>query len=422
MFTLTRRFRADMRRLYVYNFTSDDCAGRFDSGVVRRDGTARPAYDALKRQIQLQALNLQVSPFRCVGRFDGSMGPYRPGVAGRRGAGARSGGQRVGRAAVGHLGRRAHRRVPVVRRARARRRRRRERRAAVPGAVVRQLRARGADRRARPGDHAPRRPTRRRRYGPRPRARRDARRTTTAPASRRRPSSGSRTPRPARTASTSRRRRSTSRAYTATATSTAPAGAPEPRYPEYTYEKVRVPMRDGVVLSTEIWRPVVPKGTKVPVILHLTPYHALSPAHGADRLPLVDGVEQVRRGYAFVFADVRGTWASGGCWNYGGSKERQDGYDLVEWLGKQPWSNGRVAMMGVSYPGHDADGDGGRAPAAPRRDRPDLGHQPLVRLRLPAGRPRRRTPARTPTSTRRRTRRPTSWPSTAARRRPTRPR
>ena len=52
MFTLTRRFRADIRRLYVYNFTSDDCAGRFDSGVVRRNGTARPAYDALKRQIQ----------------------------------------------------------------------------------------------------------------------------------------------------------------------------------------------------------------------------------------------------------------------------------------------------------------------------------------------------------------------------------
>ena len=51
MFTLTRRFRADVRRLYVYNFTSDDCAGRFDSGIVRRDGTARPAYDTLERHI-----------------------------------------------------------------------------------------------------------------------------------------------------------------------------------------------------------------------------------------------------------------------------------------------------------------------------------------------------------------------------------
>jgi hypothetical protein len=52
MFTLTRRFAADVRRLYVYNFTSDDCAGRFDSGIVRRDGSARPAYDELRREIQ----------------------------------------------------------------------------------------------------------------------------------------------------------------------------------------------------------------------------------------------------------------------------------------------------------------------------------------------------------------------------------
>jgi hypothetical protein len=52
MFTLTRRFAADVRRLYVYNFTSDDCAGRFDSGVVRRDGSARPAYHELQREIQ----------------------------------------------------------------------------------------------------------------------------------------------------------------------------------------------------------------------------------------------------------------------------------------------------------------------------------------------------------------------------------
>ncbi len=53
MFTLTRRFRRDIKRLYIYNFTGDDCEGRFDAGLVRRDGTARPAYDAVKRQIRL---------------------------------------------------------------------------------------------------------------------------------------------------------------------------------------------------------------------------------------------------------------------------------------------------------------------------------------------------------------------------------
>jgi len=139
--------------------------------------------------------------------------------------------------------------------------------------------------------------------------------------------------------------------YTASATSSAPAGGAPPSYPHYTYEKVRVPMRDGVVISTEIWRPVVPPGTKVPVVLHLTPYHVLSPNNGPTTLPAVDGTELVQKGYAFVFADVRGTWASGGCWDYGGIHERHDGYDLVEWLAARPWSNARVAMMGVSYPG-----------------------------------------------------------------------
>ena len=139
--------------------------------------------------------------------------------------------------------------------------------------------------------------------------------------------------------------------YTATAsTDTVGEPGPGPRdYDEYVYEKVRVPMRDGVEISAEIWRPKTE--TKVPVILHFTPYHVLSPAHGADRLPMVDGPELVYRGYAFVFADVRGTWSSGGCWDYGGAKEVRDGHDLVEFLGEQDWSNGRVGMMGVSYPG-----------------------------------------------------------------------
>ena len=147
--------------------------------------------------------------------------------------------------------------------------------------------------------------------------------------------------------------------FTLLALGSAPAQAQGPAdYDSYTYEKVRVPMRDGVELSVQIFRPVVPAGVKIPVILHLTPYHVLSPIHGlglfaqsAADLPLVDGADLVYKGYAFVFADVRGTWASGGCWDYGGTKEQQDGFDLVEWLGTRPWTNGKVAMMGTSYPG-----------------------------------------------------------------------
>lgn len=52
MFTLTKRFKADIKRLYIYNYTGADCEGRFDAGLVRRDGTHRPAYNEVKRQMK----------------------------------------------------------------------------------------------------------------------------------------------------------------------------------------------------------------------------------------------------------------------------------------------------------------------------------------------------------------------------------
>jgi len=143
----------------------------------------------------------------------------------------------------------------------------------------------------------------------------------------------------------------------------APAGATQPdsgqqrNYPEFTFERVRVEMRDGVNLSVDLWRPVTPKNVRVPVILTLTPYHSLYYALDPREtdLPSGDARLLVPKGYAYAQADVRGTWNSGGCWNYGGLKERQDGYDLVEWLGTRDWSNGKVAMTGGSYDGTTAN-------------------------------------------------------------------
>lgn len=128
-------------------------------------------------------------------------------------------------------------------------------------------------------------------------------------------------------------------------------------YPEFTYERTRVEMRDGVELSVDIWRPVTPKGVKVPVILSLTPYHALYRAldTNEENLPAGDAALFVPKGYAYAMGDVRGTYNSGGCWDYGGIKERHDGYDLVEWLGTRDWSNGKVAMTGASYDGTTAN-------------------------------------------------------------------
>jgi X-Pro dipeptidyl-peptidase len=133
--------------------------------------------------------------------------------------------------------------------------------------------------------------------------------------------------------------------------------AGRPTYSDFTYERIRVEMRDGVELSADIWRPVTPEGVKVPVVLQLTPYHSLYFALDPREtdLPQGDARLLVPKGYAYVLADVRGTWNSGGCWDYGGKKERQDGYDLVEWLGTRDWSNGKVAMMGTSYDGTTAN-------------------------------------------------------------------
>ena len=131
----------------------------------------------------------------------------------------------------------------------------------------------------------------------------------------------------------------------------------EVRYDEFVVERVRVPMRDSVELAATIYRPVTPARVRVPVILQLTPYHSLYKAldSNEDDLPVGDAKRFVPTGYAYVVADVRGTWGSGGCWDYGGLKERQDGYDLVEWLGTRPWSNGKVAMTGASYDGTTAN-------------------------------------------------------------------
>ena len=116
-------------------------------------------------------------------------------------------------------------------------------------------------------------------------------------------------------------------------------------------------MRDGVELSVDIWRPVTPKGVEVPVVLQLTPYHVLYKALDSNEtnLPAGDAQLLVPLGYAYALADVRGTYNSGGCWDYGGIKERQDGYDIVEWLGTRDWSNGKVAMTGASYDGTTAN-------------------------------------------------------------------
>jgi putative CocE/NonD family hydrolase len=106
---------------------------------------------------------------------------------------------------------------------------------------------------------------------------------------------------------------------------------------------VPVPMRDGVVLRADVFRPA--GGGRHPVLVHRTPYDRNELPDGS---PLVQAA--VRRGYAVVLQDVRGRYQSGGTFTpY--FQEARDGYDTIEWAARQPWSNGQVGSFGLSYPG-----------------------------------------------------------------------
>ena len=135
-------------------------------------------------------------------------------------------------------------------------------------------------------------------------------------------------------------------AAVATGALAAPALAAAPTYVD---EVLKVSTPYGRVW-TEIHRPVMPDGVKVPVILTYSPYNTLSENGGNIAN---DGVAATfgPKGYARAVADVLGTRNSTGCWDYGGAKEQQSGVDLVNALASQPWSNGKVGMIGVSYNG-----------------------------------------------------------------------
>jgi putative CocE/NonD family hydrolase len=104
----------------------------------------------------------------------------------------------------------------------------------------------------------------------------------------------------------------------------------------------RVPMRDGVTLSADIYFP--PTGDQWPVILMRTPYVK------ANTGMLERAEAYIQRGYVFVGMDVRGRGDSEGEFKpY--FNDGIDGYDAIEWLAAQPWSTGAVGTIGGSYPG-----------------------------------------------------------------------
>jgi predicted acyl esterase len=117
------------------------------------------------------------------------------------------------------------------------------------------------------------------------------------------------------------------------------------QYTTVTDKDVPITMSDGTVLKANVERPDAP-GT-FPVLLTQTPY-------GKDTASVAlggSGSALVQRGYVQVTVDVRGTGRSAGSWDSFGPSEQHDGYELVEWAAKQPWSTGAVGLDGPSYMG-----------------------------------------------------------------------
>ena len=104
----------------------------------------------------------------------------------------------------------------------------------------------------------------------------------------------------------------------------------------------RVPMRDGTELSADIYRG--PDGEPRTTLVARTPYNK-------NTAPQQERAEAYARdGYNFVWMDVRGRGDSDGSFvPY--RNEGRDGYDTIEWIARQPWSNGDVVTWGQSYLG-----------------------------------------------------------------------
>jgi len=134
-------------------------------------------------------------------------------------------------------------------------------------------------------------------------------------------------------------------------------------YPDVVSQSHYVAVRDGTRLAVSIYRPATgtkPADARLPVVFAFTPYRArfrdengkVTEAALGDNLGMRS---LIRAGYIVAVADVRGKGASfGHRRGFQDRTEAKDGYDLVEWLARQPFADGKVGMVGCSYLGGSA--------------------------------------------------------------------
>jgi uncharacterized protein len=106
---------------------------------------------------------------------------------------------------------------------------------------------------------------------------------------------------------------------------------------------VRLRMRDGTILASDVYRPA--DRQRHPCLVQRTPYSKDSPTF---RDYAIDIIRAVSNGYAVLIQDVRGRFASGGTFSPF-DNEDNDGYDTIEWAAQAPWSTGQIGMVGGSY-------------------------------------------------------------------------
>jgi X-Pro dipeptidyl-peptidase len=133
----------------------------------------------------------------------------------------------------------------------------------------------------------------------------------------------------------------------------APKSGLAPQY-EIQVEEHIIPTKFGKIYA-RIAHPVDSKGkiVKGPAIFTYSPYWVLG-TDGADFRRSSGADHWTPMGYHRVWADVVGTGNSGGCYDYGGNREKVTGAQIVEWVAKQKWSTGKVGMIGGSYEGTTA--------------------------------------------------------------------
>jgi uncharacterized protein len=123
-----------------------------------------------------------------------------------------------------------------------------------------------------------------------------------------------------------------------------------------------IPLRDGTTLAARIWLPQDAEQNPVPAILEYLPYRKRDGTYERDALthPYLAG-----HGYAGVRVDIRGTGESTGLLlDEYAKQEQDDGVELIAWLAAQPWCNGSVGMMGISWGGFNGLQIAARRPPA----------------------------------------------------------